>query len=93
MNGETSIEYKKDTNIPLGGAVIAGTRPVMFDRLRNPLRSFGGKFMTSLSKTIEQGKDIDVEKNDESGTFKITFNNEQGRKNMGVVDPAKGYSL
>lgn len=87
-NGETSIEYKKDNIIPSGSAIIAVTRPVMFDRLRNPLQSFGGKFMTSLSKAIEQEKDIDVEKNDESGMFEITFNNEQGRKNIGVVDPA-----
>lgn len=92
-NGETSIEYKKDTNILRGSAIIAGTRPVMLDKLRNPLLSFGGEFMASLSKSIEQGKNIDVEKNEETGTFKIIFNNKQRRKKIGVIDPTKGYSL
>ncbi|MHC4171459.1 MAG: hypothetical protein ACYST5_00760 [Planctomycetota bacterium] len=92
-NGETSIRYTKDNVVTRGSATIARKRPRTFDIFRNPLLSFGGKFMTSLSKAIEQGKDIDVEKNDESGTFKITFNNEHKRKNIGVVDPAKGYSL
>ncbi|MBW7989234.1 MAG: hypothetical protein FVQ84_04350 [Planctomycetes bacterium] len=92
-NGETSIQYRKGNVLPRGSATITRTRPMTFDIFRNPLLSFGGTFMTSLSKAIEQRKDIDVEKNDESGTFKITFNNEQERKNIGIVDFAKGYSL
>jgi hypothetical protein len=92
-DGVISVEYRKARGATHGSAFIDSTRPKMLNILRNPLQSFGGEFMTSLSKALEQGKDIDIEKNDESGTFKITFYNEQERKNMGIVDPAKGYSL
>jgi len=91
-DGKTSIAYHERPGIAPPGAILGNTPPSTITILRRPLRSFGGKFMDAFSKAVDVGQEIDVEKNEEDGTFQITFM-EGDVKNVGIIDPAKGFSV
>lgn len=91
-DGKTSIAYHERPDIALPGAILGNTPPRTITILRRPLRSFGGKFMEAFSKAVDVGQEIDVEQNEEDGTFEITFM-EGDVKNVGIIDPTKGFSV
>ena len=91
-DGNTSIAYAERPGIAPPGAILGNTRSKMIDVLRRPLRSFGGQFVDAFSTAISDGKNIEIEENEEDGTLQITFV-EGAVKNVGIVDPSKSFSV
>ena len=92
-DGENSVHYVHPWHGRYGSASIGGKQSFLTTkRHRQPWHQFGGAFAESYGRALEQGGTIDI-MTCEDGRYRVAIMHDDDSSEVGVIDPAQGYSV
>jgi hypothetical protein len=93
-DGENAISYHENLEKAGSTAILSNEQPLETSKQYwHPWTWFGSHFCDALAEAIKEGTKINIERQQQAGTYRISLIYENDRKRIGVVDPNQGYSL
>lgn len=91
-DGKGSIVYGEEPGVG-SSATIGDKKPFQTsEHYRQVWRTFGGNFCDFLTSALKGNTEIKIDR-EQGGNYRIEIVYEDGKKRVGVVDPAQGYSI